>query len=142
VKKRGKIKKIMIYLFSFLLLAGISITLFLNLNPSFGGNLTKEQKESYKNFSNFVNGKFVNEVSTRLFKISTNSSKDDNDYNTGDKERTPSGKIPVSKIDWDKIRSEKDSITPCALSLSSSPVLVSAQASLRGVPAGLERRAP
>jgi L-ascorbate metabolism protein UlaG (beta-lactamase superfamily) len=111
VNKRGKIKKVMLYVLSFLLFAGVGITLFVNLNPSFGGNLTKEQKENYKNFNNFVNGKFVNEVSTSLFKSSSDSSTDDKNSNVSNKERNPSGEIPVSEIDWDKIKSEKDSLT-------------------------------
>ena len=64
----------MLYLFSFLLLLCVGITLFINLDPAFGGNPTKEQKESYKHFDNYVNGKFVNEVPTDVMSSSDSSS--------------------------------------------------------------------
>lgn len=45
-----------------ILLLCVGITLFMNLDPAFGGNQTKEQKEAYKQFDNYVDGKFVNEL--------------------------------------------------------------------------------
>jgi L-ascorbate metabolism protein UlaG (beta-lactamase superfamily) len=105
-----KFKKMVLYLFSFLLLLGVSITLFINLDPAFGGNPTKEQKETYQNLSNYVNGKFVNEVPTDVMNssdaLSTNM-----DSTSEAKDRNPAGPIPVSVIDWNKIKSENDSLT-------------------------------
>ena len=69
-----KLKKMVLYLFSFLLLLGVSITLFINLDPAFGGNPTKEQKENLSKFNNYVNGKFVNEVPTDVMNSSDASS--------------------------------------------------------------------
>ncbi|MBK1812825.1 MBL fold metallo-hydrolase [Clostridium sp. YIM B02505] len=98
----------MIYLFVFLILLCIVVTLFINLNPVFGG---RPNKELYKQFDNYVNGKFVNENETEMimgvsdiFSMIRDSIKDNN-------ERNPASEIPVSAVDWEKIKSEKDSLT-------------------------------
>lgn len=105
-----KLKKIVLYLFSFLLLLGVSITLFINLDPAFGGNPTKEQKETYQHLNNYANGKFVNEVPTDVMNSSDASSTKEDPASEG-KNRNPVGPIPVSAIDWNKIKSENDSLT-------------------------------
>jgi L-ascorbate metabolism protein UlaG (beta-lactamase superfamily) len=98
----------MIYLFGFLILLCITIVLFINLNPVFGG---RASKELYKNFDNNAYGKFVNESETEMsmglsdiFSMLRDSIKDNN-------ERTPAYEVPISAIDWEKIKSEKDSLT-------------------------------
>lgn len=101
-------KKMLLYLFCFLLLLGVGITLFLYLDPAFGGNLTKEQKEIYKQFDNYSDGKFVNSLPTSLF---TNSSVKPEDSNEVAKDRSPAAQITIDPIDWNKIRSEEDSLT-------------------------------
>jgi len=100
-----------LYLSSFLLLLCIGITLFLNLYPAFGGDPSKEQKEVYKGLNNYVDGKFVNEVPTSLdMSLSDNLSMIRDSF-AGAKGRNPDSVIPVSTIDWDKIKNEKDSLT-------------------------------
>lgn len=98
----------MIYLFVFLILLCIAMALFVNLNPVFGG---RPNKELYKHFNNYVNGKFINESETEMsmgvadiFSMLRDSIKNNN-------ERNPVGEIPVSAIDWEKVNSEKDSLT-------------------------------
>jgi L-ascorbate metabolism protein UlaG (beta-lactamase superfamily) len=105
-----KLKKMGLSLFSFLLLLGVGITLFISLDPAFGGNPTKEQQESYQHLNNYVNGKFVNEVPTDVMN-SSNSSSTNKDSTSEAKDRNPAGPIPVSSIDWNKIKSENDSLT-------------------------------
>jgi hypothetical protein len=105
-----KLKKIVLFLFGFFLLLGVSITLFINLDPAFGGNPTKEQKETYQHLSNYVNGKFVNEVPTDVMN-SSKASSPNKYFNSKAKDRNPAGPIPVSAIDWNKIKSENDSLT-------------------------------
>jgi L-ascorbate metabolism protein UlaG (beta-lactamase superfamily) len=105
-----KFKKIVLFLFSSLLLLGVSITFFINLDPAFGGNPTKEQRETYQNLSNYVNGKFVNEVPTDVMN-SSHASSTNKDSNSEAKDRNPAGPITVSAIDWNKIKSENDSLT-------------------------------
>ena len=100
----------MLYLFSFFLLLGVSITLFMNLDPAFGGNPTKEQKENYQHLSNYANGKFVNEVPTDVMN-SSDASSTNKDSTSEAKDRNPAGPIPVSAIDLNKIKSENDSLT-------------------------------
>lgn len=104
-------KKVMLYLFSFLILLCVGIILFIKMNPAFGGNQTKEQKESYKNLNNYVNGKFVNETPTSLNMNLTDILSMIKDSITGAENRNPHGEIPVELIEWDKIKSEKDSLT-------------------------------
>jgi L-ascorbate metabolism protein UlaG (beta-lactamase superfamily) len=114
VKKREsgiRRKKMILYLLSLLFILCLCITLFINLYPSFGGNPTKEQKEIYKHFDNYVNGKFVNEVPTSLNMSLSNLLSMVKDSIAGAKDRNPDGEIPVDLIDWNKIKSEKDSLT-------------------------------
>lgn len=111
-RKVGRmVKKVILYLFSCLFVLGVGITLFINLNPAFGGNPTKEQKENYKRLDNYVNGEFVNEVPTSLTIGSDNSASVIKNSNASDEDRNPTSQIPVSQIDWNKIKSEKDSLT-------------------------------
>lgn len=84
---------------------------FINLDPVFGGNATKDQKETYKHLANYFNGKFVNEIPTRVVINSSDSASTNTDSNEDAKDRNPAGQIPVSVIDWIKIKSEKDSLT-------------------------------
>ena len=99
-----------LYLTSFLILLCIGIALFINLAPTFGGNPTKEQKEYYKQVDNYVNGKFVNEIPTSLKMNLSEQMSMMKEFFAGAKGRNPDGAIPASKVDWDKIKSEKDSL--------------------------------
>lgn len=94
-----------IILISFLLVLCVVITLFINLAPAFGGNLTSEQKDSYKRFDNYVHGKFVNAVPTSMFNSSSDSSWGIKDSNVSAKDRNPDAEIPVDIIDWNKVKS-------------------------------------
>lgn len=100
-----------LYLLSFLGVLCIGFLLFINIYPSFGGNLSKEQKDYYKQLKNYVNGKFVNEIPTSLKMSASDYVSMLKDSFAGAKGRNPDGEIPVSMIDWDKIKSEKDSLT-------------------------------
>lgn len=100
-----------IYFLAFIFTIGIGITLFMNLAPSFGGNLTSEQKEAYKKFDNFIDGKFVNKIPTRLGIGSSDSGAAVGASDSKAKEVNPKGEIPVDKIDWKKINSAEDSFT-------------------------------
>jgi len=104
-------KKVMLYLLAFLILLCIGITLFIKLDPAFGDNPTKEQKERYQHFDNYVNGKFVNEVPTAMSMSISDGLSMFKDGFVGDKDRNPEGEIPVNPINWDKIKSENDSVT-------------------------------
>lgn len=104
-------KKMIIYLLAFLLLLSVVIALFLNLNPSFGGSVAKEQENTFSKFDNYVDGKFVNTVPTSLFMGSSNSSEDTKGSKESSKDGSPNTEIPVEPIDWNKIKNEKDSLT-------------------------------
>lgn len=101
----------MLYLFGFLFLLCVGSILFINLDSSFGGNPTKEQKDNYRHFDNYVNGKFVNEVSINFPMSTSDFLSTIKDFIVGSKDQNPNGQIPVSLIDWNKIKSEKDSLT-------------------------------
>lgn len=104
-------KKMVLYLLSFLILFCVAVVLFLNLNPSFGGTLTKDQKKAYGQFDNYVQGKFVNSVPTSSFISSSKSEEEDRDAEETSKDRRPTEQIPVEQIDWNKVKSEGDSFT-------------------------------
>lgn len=104
-------KIIMIYLFIFLVILFVVITLLLNLYPVFGGTPSKEQKEAYKKFSNYVNGKFVNQVPTNLKMSLSDTYSMMKESISGGINRTPASQISVSEINWNKINSKEDSLT-------------------------------
>jgi L-ascorbate metabolism protein UlaG (beta-lactamase superfamily) len=108
---RGSIKKMIIYLLIFLFLLSATVVLFLNLNPAFGGSVTKEQKETFNQFDNYVDGKFINTVPTSLFTGLSNSAEDTKVSKEASKDGSPTTEIPVEPIDWNKINTEKDSLT-------------------------------
>lgn len=101
----------MLYLLSLVITLCIITALFLNLNPNFGGNPTKEEKESYKHLDNYKNGKFINEVPIKNSMSIRNLFSMIKDSFTVAKGRNPDSKIPVDLIEKNKIDSEKDSFT-------------------------------
>ena len=101
----------MIYLFTFLVAVFVAILLFLNLHPVFGGNPSKEQKEEYSKFDHYGNGKFVNQVPTKMDMKASDFLSMIRENISGSTDRKPAGPIPVSDIDWNKINSEEDSLT-------------------------------
>lgn len=119
-KKNGKtaskgkmriIKKIGSYITLLIALLGVVILLFLNLHPSFGANPSKEQEALYNTFENYQDGKFVNQEST-LAPGSTNRSFASRNSDSGASEKSPSSaELPVSEIDWDKVKGKEDSLT-------------------------------
>ncbi|MNO35241.1 metal-dependent hydrolase [compost metagenome] len=119
----------MIYAFILLFILGIAATLFINLHPAFGGNPTKEQKELYSTLDNYVNGKFVNQEPVKVNVSAADYFSMTKDSISGGKDRNPAGQLPVSKIDWNKIKSEEDSLTwfghsAFLLSLDNKKILV------------------
>lgn len=107
--KKGKMMAL--YLFSFLLLLCVGFILFINIHPTFGRNPSKEQKEVYNKFDNYVNGKFVNQVPTKMNMSASVILSMIKDSISNAKDRNPAGQITVSVIDWNKIKSEEDSLT-------------------------------
>ncbi len=105
-------KKVMLYVFIVIIIILVAIILFINMHPAFGGNPSREQQEVYERFDNYQNGNFVNQVPTDMSNgiFGTLSMMRDSLF-SGDTERFPTGDIPVSEIDWDKIKSEEDSLT-------------------------------
>jgi uncharacterized membrane protein SpoIIM required for sporulation len=54
------LKKIMIFLFSIIIIFIVVYVITVKLYPSFGGDLTSNQKVQFEQFKNFENGKFKN----------------------------------------------------------------------------------
>nr|WP_090885975.1 MBL fold metallo-hydrolase [Evansella caseinilytica] len=102
----------MIFIFAFIVVLCLVILLYINLHPVFGGNPNKEQKQMYEGFDNYVDGKFVNLVPTKMeiggvtgiFSMLW-------DAISGGQDRNPDGQVPVTQIDWNVINSEEDSLT-------------------------------
>ncbi|MBW7475520.1 MBL fold metallo-hydrolase [Paenibacillus oenotherae] len=101
----------MIYLFLLLFALCVIAALFIKLHPVFGGNANNEQKERYTKFNNYVNGKFVNGVPTKMDMSVSDYFSMSKEFISGAKDRNPAGKLPVPKIDWNKIKGEEDSLT-------------------------------
>lgn len=101
-----RLKKIVLYLSGLLILLCVGLTLFMNLNPAFGGNPTEEQEKTYQHFVNYVDGKFVNEVPTQLMISYSESLPAENSVSKA-MDIEPPAPIPVSPIDWKKLKVKK-----------------------------------
>ncbi|MGI2328394.1 MBL fold metallo-hydrolase [Planococcus sp. YIM B11945] len=100
----------MLYLLLVIVLLGVVVTLIINISPTFGGNPSKEQEEVFKTFDNYKDGKFVNQPSV----IPAGSVEVPHtllDPDSSREETNPSGPLPVSEIDWNKINGQEDSLT-------------------------------
>lgn len=105
-------RRAMLYFVIFLILLLVSIILFLTINPVFGGNPSKQQQEKFEKLPNYQNGKFTNQVATEMnmgisgmFKMVKES------IFPGDNDRSPTEDLPISKFDWEMVKSEEDSLT-------------------------------
>ncbi|ULT59827.1 MBL fold metallo-hydrolase [Neobacillus drentensis] len=101
----------MVYFLLFLVVLLVFVLLFININPAFGGNPSKKQKEQYSHLDNYVDGKFINPEPTKLNMSAADYFSMIEENFSGAKDRSPKGQIPVSKIDWNKVNSEEDSLT-------------------------------
>lgn len=100
----------MLYLLIFLGVLVIGIILFITLHPTFGAGPSKQNRESYRNFNHYKNGKFVNQNPTDMKMDLSSILSLMKDSLTGKAERSPSNPIPIS-LNWDKIYNNEDSLT-------------------------------
>ncbi|AET69184.1 putative Zn-dependent hydrolase of beta-lactamase fold protein [Desulfosporosinus orientis DSM 765] len=100
-----------VYLWSFLIVLCLGLILFINRYPSFGGSPSKKAKENYQGLHNYLAGKFVNLVPTKMDMGATNLFSMLKEYLFEGKDLNPAGPIPVTQINWNKIKSGEDSIT-------------------------------
>ncbi|SDD68190.1 L-ascorbate metabolism protein UlaG, beta-lactamase superfamily [Paenibacillus sp. UNCCL117] len=100
----------MIYALICLFVLCMVAALFINMHPVFGGKPSSDPKE-YTKFDNYVNGKFVNRVATKMDMSVLDYFSMSKDSISGSKDRKPGSRVPVSKLDWNKIKSEEDSLT-------------------------------
>ncbi|MCY8234480.1 MBL fold metallo-hydrolase [Priestia endophytica] len=101
----------MIYLIAVLLVLCLAIVSFINFHPVFGGSVKKEQKDNYSSLNNYQNGRFMNLVPTNenmgvgdMFSMLKDSFRNR-------EERKPNRNLPIVEVDWNKVNSEKDSLT-------------------------------
>ena len=106
--KKRKLTKILFYLVMLIVGLGVGILVFTNIYPTFGSNPSKEQKEVYETFANYEEGKFINLPSEI---VAAGSPITKQEPNSASDERSPTGQIPLSEIDWDQINAEEDSLT-------------------------------
>lgn len=100
-----------VYLLCFLIVVSLGMVLFINLYPSFGGSPAQKAKDNYQGLNNYLDGKFVNLVPTKMDMSASNLLSMLKEYLSGGKDRNPAGPIPVKQIDWNKLKSDEDSIT-------------------------------
>lgn len=105
------IKKMIVFVLKAIFLLIVIITLFINLNPAFGKNPDAVQKEKFKEYENYVQGKFINEIPTR-FVINSFDTEEKNDKNSREADdKNPQLPIITSDFDWKTIKNEKNSMT-------------------------------
>lgn len=85
--------------------------MFVKLHPVFGGTPSIEQQDVYKNYDHYVDGKFVNQVPASMHMSFSDNVSMLKEFVSGDQNRTPAKLVPVSEMNWNKIYSEKDSVT-------------------------------
>ena len=73
--------------------------------------MAKNQREHYKQYKNYVNGRFVNDLPTQSNKIISKTILMLKESVSKDKSRYPGGVIPVADFNWESINSEKDFLT-------------------------------
>ena len=106
-----KLKKILLHSLFFLLLFCAGLIVFMNVDSAFGGDPTTEQKETYQQLSNYIDGHFINEIPTSVF-VESSGTLPANDSSVSEvTDRDPASPIHVSTIDWNKINSKNDSLT-------------------------------
>jgi L-ascorbate metabolism protein UlaG (beta-lactamase superfamily) len=108
--RKGLFKKIMIYFFIFIVVLGVAISLFINMHPVFGGDPSNEQTAVFNKFDNYADGKFVFGAATKNSGAIDSSMTSQDSISSG-KDRNPDVQIPVSEIDWNKVKSKEDSLT-------------------------------
>ncbi|MEH7116287.1 MBL fold metallo-hydrolase [Neobacillus vireti] len=101
----------MVYILLSLVVLLVFIILFINTAPAFGSNPSKKQKEQFSQLENYVDGKFINPIPTKLNMSAADSVSMIKENFSGSKDRNPQGKLPVSKIDWNKVQRKEDSLT-------------------------------
>jgi L-ascorbate metabolism protein UlaG (beta-lactamase superfamily) len=100
----------MLYLLIILGVLAIGIALFITLHPTFGASPSKQDRESYRSFNHYKDGKFVNQNPTDMKMDVSAILSLMKDSLTGKAERSPSTPIPIS-LNWDKIHSNEDCLT-------------------------------
>jgi L-ascorbate metabolism protein UlaG (beta-lactamase superfamily) len=101
----------LLVIFCVIAIITLIIILFVNLHPTFGGNPSKGDKEIYRHFENYRNGKFMNQNPTNMsMSVSTIFSLM-KDSMIGKNNRNPKSPISISPLNWDKIKSNQDSLT-------------------------------
>lgn len=101
----------MFYLLVFLGALFTFAILLVNLHPGFGGNPNPDQKKQYDKLDHYRNGKFIHLMPASMDMSASDIFSMIRDSFSGAKERNPDGPLPLSEIDWMKIRSEEDSLT-------------------------------
>lgn len=95
-----------IFLFIFVFIFVVALSLFLHINPVFGG---RPSNKEYNQFDHFAKGKFVFRT-TRNQSASPSTVRPQHSV-SAHADRTPKGQVPVSTIDWNKVKSDEDSLT-------------------------------
>jgi len=102
------LKKMGLIIMSLLLLLFLTIVLFLNFSPEFGGSASKEQKAIYVKSENYEEGKFVNKQDVKLDMSFTDMRKTLVSYLNPIPNTIPENDIPVKLIDSLDIVTYKD----------------------------------
>jgi L-ascorbate metabolism protein UlaG (beta-lactamase superfamily) len=77
----------------------VSLFLFINLAPQFGGKASVDQRARYEKSVNFRNGIFQNYVETPVNNPDVPMTKAMREYFSGGRDRVPNVKIPIHKIE-------------------------------------------
>jgi L-ascorbate metabolism protein UlaG (beta-lactamase superfamily) len=101
----------MLYILITIVTLLIGIFLYINLHPTFGGSLSKDDRLAFSSFENFAKGKFFNQQPTVMDMNLSSILSLLKDSISSNKERKPSSPLSISSIDWSKINNGEDSLT-------------------------------
>jgi L-ascorbate metabolism protein UlaG (beta-lactamase superfamily) len=101
----------MLYILITIVTLLIGIFLYINLHPTFGGSLSKDDRLVFSSFENFAKGKFFNQQPTVMDMNLSSILSLLKDSISSNKERKPSSPLSISSIDWSKINNGEDSLT-------------------------------
>ncbi len=95
----------------FIILFVITVFLFVNLRPDFGGRPTQEQKEKYLLSSNYKDGKFFNQLPTMMDMNFRTGISVMREFIKGTANGKPISDLPVLKIDSLEIVNKNENLT-------------------------------
>ena len=108
-KLKQIVKKISILILAFLLVLIVTVILFVNLSPEFGGSISKEQQLLFEQSQNYKSGKFINQGEVEMTMDFKKGVKMFKGLLQPQPMNVPKNKLQIERIDSTDVAQFKDS---------------------------------